>query len=199
VIVLGRHRDRPAAHHAMGSTALGVVTNSWAPCLILGGPIRLPLERVLVPVDCSDTSRGALVVALSWASALRGTKKLAGSESGEPVTLRALFVESSGAPADDFSGRRQALDKELDQLRQDAGSWANVAIDHAVVANSDVSLAIADYARDRQAHLIVIGTRGLGLDAIGRLGSVSLGVARRVAIPLLLVPPAVWSTYASAV
>jgi len=114
------------------------------------------------------------------------------------VDLRALLVERSAAPAAGVSVRARALDEELNRLRQDAGRWANVAIDCDVVANADVSLAIADYAGDQHADLIVLGTRGLGLDAIGRLGSVTLGVARRVAIPLLLVPPAVWSTYASA-
>lgn len=198
VIVLGRHHDRPGLRHAMGSTALGVVTNSWAPCLILAGAMRLPLEKVLVPVDLSSTSRGALVVGLSWASALRGAKKLAGSASDDTVDLRALLVERSAAPAAGVSVRARALDEELDRLRQDAGRWANVAIDCDVVANADVSLAIANYAGDQHADLIVLGTRGLGLDAIGRLGSVTLGVARRVAIPLLLVPPAVWTTYASA-
>jgi len=195
VIVLGRHRGRPALGKEMGSTALGVVNNSWAPCLILAGAMRLPLERVLVPVDLSRTSRGALVVGLSWASALRGTRALAGSASDDTVSLRALLVERLDSSAADFNER--ALDEELDRLRRDAGSWANVTIDCAVVANSDVPRAIADYATDEHADLIVFGTRGLGQDAIGRLGSVSLGVARRVATPLLLVPPAVWNAYAS--
>jgi nucleotide-binding universal stress UspA family protein len=149
-----------------------------------------------VPVDLSDTARGALVIGLSWASALRGTNKFAGAGSDAAVALRALFVERSVSTDADLASRARALDDELDRLRQDAGTWANVAIDRAVVSNSDVPLAIADYARNERTDLIVLGTRGLGLDAIGRLGSVSLGVARRVAIPVLLVPPAVWSTSA---
>lgn len=198
VIVLGKHRGRPAAlRHHLGSTALGVVTNSWAPCLILAQAMRLPLERVVVPVDLSDTSRGALMVALSWASALRPTKKAADGASNERVTLRALLVERPDSLGADPSGQARALDEQLDRLRRDAGGWANVAIDRALVANSDVPLAIADYAGDERADLIVLGTRGLGLDATGRVGSVSLGVGRRIAIPLLLVPPAVWSSYAS--
>src|SRR5690349_15943773 len=35
VIVLGRHRDRAPDAMRMGSTALAVATNSWAPCLVL--------------------------------------------------------------------------------------------------------------------------------------------------------------------
>ena len=197
VIVLGLHRGRSGSGHEMGSTALGVVTNSWAPCLILAGPMHLPLERVLVPVDLSETSRGALVVGLSWSSALRGTKKLPlGGDAGEAVALTALHVERS-SPSDAGASRQpKALDDELDRLRRDAGTWAHVAIDRAVVGNSDVPQAIANYASEHQPDLIVLGTRGLGLDAVGRLGSVSLGVAQRVTVPVLLVPPAVWHSYA---
>ena len=85
VIVLGEHSGRPRVNEGMGSTALAVVTNSWAPCLVLSKPMRLPLARVLVPVDLSIASRGALVVGLSWASALRGAQP-----TGKAVLLTAL-------------------------------------------------------------------------------------------------------------
>lgn len=195
VIVLGRHRGRTANGQRLGSTALGVVTNSWAPCLVLPGPMRLPLERVLVPVDMSDTARGALVVALSWASALRQAKKR-GAAKSDPVSLTALFVHDA-THAGESSGKQRALDDELKRLREDAGSWADVAISGEVVANDDVVAAIAGHASEHDSDLVVLGTRGLGLDAVGRLGSVSLGVAGRTAIPVLLVPPAVWNMYAA--
>jgi len=154
----------------------------------------MPLERVLVPVDLSDTSRGALVVALSWSSALRRAEKQHGSANGDSVSLTALFVDT--AQAGGASDRRQALDAELNRLRQDAGSWADVAIAGEVVSSTDVAAAVAGHASEHDSDLVVIGTRGLGLDAVGRIGSVSLAVANRVAIPVLLVPPAVWNSYA---
>lgn len=189
VIVLGEHRGRQAKSQGIGSTALGVVTNSWAPCLVLPKPMRLPLANVLVPVDLSTTARGALLVALSWASALRGTQRVHEGSGGESVALTALLVEA--APKREPS---QALDQELNQLRRDAGSWAGVGVRGVVVNNRDIPQAIADYAREHQSDLIVLGTRGLGSDAVGRLGSVALGVMRRLDVPLLLVPPAVWRT-----
>lgn len=185
-IVLGRHRGATASD-AMGSTALRVVTNSWAPCLILSQPLRLPLSCVLAPVDLSDTSRGALMVALSWASALRGAKT--------SVSLQVLLVESPRVAGGGPSMAKQTLDDELDRLRQDAGSWANVDVGDAVVTSDDVVAAIADTVRETDADLVVLGTRGLGVDAVGRLGSVSLGVAQRTAASVLLVPPAVWQSH----
>ena len=192
VIVLGEHRGSRLRSHGIGSTALGVVTNSWAPCLVLAGPMRLPLEHVLVPVDLSTTSRGALVVALSWTSALRGALKSAGPASTETALLTALRVEGSEGEAS-----RQALNEELDRLRGDAGNWAGVGVSGVVVVNRDVPGAIADYAREHQSDLVVLGTRGLGSDPVGRLGSVALGVARQLDSPILLVPPAVWESYSS--
>jgi nucleotide-binding universal stress UspA family protein len=90
----------------------------------------------------------------------------------------------------------QALDDALSELRREAGTWAGVSIDGRVAVSDDVAAGIAAYASEQSADLLVLGTRGLGLDAVGRLGSVSLGIARRVTSPILLVPPAVWSGYA---
>lgn len=192
VIVLGQHRGRRADQPSLGSTALGVVTNSWAPCLVLSQPMRLPLEHVLVPVDLSNTSRGALRVALSWASALRRATKGSGAAAHDSATLTALFVDAAKRHASP-----QALDDELDHLRREAGTWAGVSVRGVVVAKSDIAEAIAEYVGEHRSDLIVLGTRGLGSDAVGRLGSVALGVLRRMDQPILLVPPAVWESYAS--
>src|SRR5262245_30895462 len=67
VIVLGGHRRQPGAP---GSTADFVVRTAHVSCLILPATLTLPLRSVLVPVDANDTAHGALIVALTWASAL---------------------------------------------------------------------------------------------------------------------------------
>ena len=190
VIVLGQHRQ--GDQQRLGSTALGVVTNSWAPCLVLSQPMRLPLEHILVPVDLSNTSRGALFVALSWASALRKTRKDRGGAGGDTAALTALFVEPTKREASP-----RTLDDELERLRREAGTWAGVSVRSAVVANREIPQAIADYVGEHRSDLIVLGTRGLGSDAVGRLGSTALGVLDRVDQPVLLVPPAVWESHAS--
>jgi nucleotide-binding universal stress UspA family protein len=154
------------------------------------------LTRVLVPLDLSDTSRGALAVALSWASALRGSGRVGASTRNGPVALTALVVKTRGADA----GRgdaQETLEQELHRLRAEAGSWAKVEISAAVRSSSDVVTTIADHAREEQSDLVVLGTRGLGAGAVGRLGSVSLGVTQAVTTPILLVPPAVWAAHAA--
>lgn len=179
LIVLGPHREAPTADGRLGGTALAIATTSSAPCLIVRHGFELPLRRVLVPVDLSDTARGALVVALSWSSALRG-------DGDTPTQLTAMYVGHGATPSAEI-----ALTEELERVRKDAGAWAGVAIHGVTIASADVAGAIAERARDEHADLIVLGTRGLGLDGVRRLGSVSAEVSHRVDAPILLVPPAV--------
>ncbi len=189
VIVLGPHRGARIAGRALGGTALAVVTNIASPCLVVSNSLGLPLRRVLVPVDLSDTSRGALLVGLSWASALRGDGHVNLEHGG--VALTALHVQRSS----DRSATR-AIDTELDHIRRAASTWAGVSISGETTVNSNVTQGIIDYIGDSAPDLVVMGTRGLGLDAVGRLGSVAASVAMVVDVPTLLVPPAVWMEHA---
>jgi len=189
VIVLGPHRRRDAT--GLGSTALAVVTNAPVPCLVARTLLRLPLQRMVVAVDLSDTARGALVIALSWASALRARHSAA-----QPATsLTALHVRTS-APSTGADSSSE-LDEQLDRVRQEAGVWAGIAIESAAAVNAAPAAGIVAYATEHGADLVVLGTRGLGLDAIGRLGSVSAAVMQRLDVPALLVPPAMWAAYTS--
>ena len=190
VIVLGPHRNETdeATIGELGSTALAVVTNAAVPCLVAKRGLRLPLDHVVVGIDMSDTARGALLVGLSWASGLRAT-----GTSGESVTkLSTLHVRRSA------DSPPEVLEQAIARLRGDAGSWAGVSIEPQWVTGDSVAGGIAHFAIDYHAGLVVLGTRGLGLDRIGRLGSVSAAVMQQLSAPVLLVPPAIWTEYASA-
>lgn len=201
VIVLGPHRERAATDgkRALGSTALAVVTESAAPCLVACSPLHVPLGRVLVAVDQSDAARGALVVGLSWASALRAPTK---PKQPSAASMLVLHVHRASAAAKTRSHagqhRTAVLGRELERIRRDAGRWAQVSIDSVMRPGDDPAAAIVAAAAEGGADLIVVGTRGLGLDHTGRLGSVSESLVRTSRIPLLLVPPAVWASYDAA-
>lgn len=193
VIVVGPHRerDRVTGGHALGGTAREIVERADVPCLIVARPLKLPLERVLVPIDFSDTARGALLVGLSWASALR-----AGSTATRPTTLTALHVE--GERAADATARSEAsLERELGVLRGEQGAWAGVDVEGRVAQGADPARVIGRYALDHEADLVVVGTRGVGADDVDRLGSVSASVTVHVQVPTLLVPPSVWRAHAA--
>jgi nucleotide-binding universal stress UspA family protein len=194
VIVLGPHRERNenGTGRALGSTAVALQRNALAPCMIAARPLRLPLRRVLVAVALSDAARGALIVALSWASALR-----ARATSNDTTSLTALSVQSPD-PADPTAQER-ALDEEVRLIRKDAGAWAGIAIESVTVKNRDVAAGIISYVKEQVADLLVLGTRGLPPADAARLGSVSAAVTQQVDVPALLVPPAMWKRLAAEV
>lgn len=180
-VILGPHRrtGAPEGTGAMGSTAASVVAAAPCPCLVVPAELRLPLERVVVPVDLSEIAGGALSVALSWASALR--------PPGGEARLTALHVAPDPAPPTAAG----AVLGEVRRARARAGEGARVEIREAVVAGSDPAEEILRAAASDAADLLVMGTRGTAGAAPG-LGSVSAAVARRAPCPLLLVPPAAW-------
>ena len=186
VIVLGPHRERQSGARAsgLGSTALAVVTNAAAPCLVTSTPLRLPLSHVIVAVDLSDTARGTLLVALSWASALR-------SREAAPTQLTALHVIDTRSSAQD-EARARAVDEALSPIRRAAGEWAGVTLRSETIRAENAAEGIRAHATVHPAELVILGTRGLGDEPIGRLGSTSVEVMRRIEFPILLVPPAMW-------
>jgi nucleotide-binding universal stress UspA family protein len=193
VIVLGPHRTpgRDETDQQLGGTAQAVVERTFAPCLVTPRPLRLPLERVLVPIDLSETARGALLVALSWASALRTDAR-----GGSQTSLMALYVD---IPAKEPArpDPAAALQRELDTVNRGAGDWARVIVEGRTAEHTDAAAAIASYAADRRADLVILGTRGLGVDDVARLGSVSARLTCRLKLPMLLVPPGVWRAHAA--
>ena len=192
VIVLGPHRKEPRRErrHPFGSTAMGAVTRATAPCLVLAEPLRLPLECVVVAIDLSDTSRGALVTGLAWASALRAQERAAKNAT----KLIGLYVQSTQGGE---SSAAHELDDELNLIERDAGKWASVAIEKATATNASAAAGIVEYANAHDADLVVLGTRGTGLNEEQRLGCVASAVTQTLQLPTLLVPPAVWTAYAN--
>ena len=190
VVILGPHRERGSHSRSFGGTALAIVTNAWSPCLVAATPLRLPLRTVLVPVDLSDAARGALLVGLSWASALRGATEVEGGPDDTQLTV--LHVQSEPSRT-----RPAFVEKELAFIRESGGTWSGVAIHGETLCNSNVSEGISSFVTRHRPDLLVLGTRGLGLDVIGRLGSVAASVAQSTDVPTLLVPPALWMEHAS--
>jgi nucleotide-binding universal stress UspA family protein len=190
-MVLGPHRGGLDSTRALGGTALAVVTNAACPCLVVRRPLRLPLREVVVPIDVSDTARGALLVGLSWASALR-LNSPAGGHSG--ATLTALHVTTS----ENRGATSPAIERAVADVRDAAGTWAGVSIRTEAVTDTDVAHGIASYVVTHAPDLVAMGTRGLGIDRLGRLGSIAAAVTARIETPVLLVPPAMWMAYSQA-
>ena len=197
VVVLGPHRDRQAraGNRTLGSTALELVIESPVPCLVTTKLLRIPVGQIVVPTDLSQTASGALVVALGWASALRSRGNDVDDDADTSLTI--LHVRTTAATTAATS-TAALLETELERARESAGHWAGVAIDSELVQADNVVRAIAQFAEDRRADLVVAGTRGIASDSVERLGSVSSELLRELTVPLLLVPPAIWAAHAAA-
>lgn len=189
VIITGRRAPRVPMDRPLGGTAYAMVTRSLIPCLVVTSPMSPPMRRTVVAIDCSEASRGALLVGLSWASALRGR-----ADAGEPM-LTALHVHVGDGSAEQARMKR-TVDHELDVLRRHAGDWAGVNVSGITRPGPDTVGAILSTVTELESDLLVLGTRGLGAAADKTLGSVSAAVIGKLQKPVLLVPPAIWRDFA---
>jgi nucleotide-binding universal stress UspA family protein len=177
VVVLGAHRRRETGA-PLGSTARSVVVTAQCPCLVAGTELRLPLQRVMVPISVSGVTSGALLVALSWASALR--------TPGADADLVVLHVTVNPDP----ETVREAVHGQVVRARQRTYDAARVDVAERIIHGHDPAAAILREGASWSPDLLIMGTRARGTD--GELGSVSAAVVQETPCPLLLVPPAVW-------
>ncbi len=188
LIVLGRHRDRALADRVLGTTADHVVREAEVPCLVVPDGFRLPLRTVVAPVDPVEPARSAKRLALAWASSLGG---IGTRPPATALHLLAVLPESA------IAGEREepilaALEEGVAPGRGAAATAANVEVRSVVCRDASPAAGILAYAGKVDADLVVIGTRAPGAVARALLGSVASAVAREAAVPVLLVPPAVW-------
>ncbi len=176
VILLGTHHSRGFGDRVLGSTAESVVRKSRAPVLILNGPLKLPIRRMVVPTDFSDPARRASSVALAWARA-----------SAEPAAVTLVHV----AGVEFALSRDEDLRRDLRVEAGDAGQGAAPAVrmDTRLLRGSDPAGALITFAEETETDMVVLGTNGENALKRAFLGSVSSAMVRRAELPLLLVPP----------
>lgn len=139
--------------------------------------------RILVPIDASTTSQTAAEHAIALA---RATK----------AALRFVHVVDLVSPMGGLAGMAEVVTGNarllLDDWNARASQWGldvSTAIAETDARHPRVADAIVAAAGDWRADLIVIGSHGHGGVRHLVLGSVAEGVARRSAVPVLLVHP----------
>ncbi len=143
----------------------------------------MDIQRVLCPVDFSETSGKALhhaaAVARWYGAELHILNAIA------PV-ITPPFTLSAALPANIEEETRAAAEHSLHQLVLSTGLAAG-GVREAIRFGTAVP-AIGDYARDQQIDLIVLGTHGLsGLEHL-LLGSVAERVLHYAPCPVLTIP-----------
>ena len=142
------------------------------------------IHNILCPVDRSDISRRALLVAAAlarWYDARLRVMEVVSvplpASSAMPVADQTVSMDV-----------HRALLEELDRFAEPARS-SGVPM-HFTVEEGNVTNEILSEARDLHADLIVMGTHGRsGFDRLA-LGSIAEKVLRRAPCPVLTVPPA---------
>ena len=142
----------------------------------------MKLERILCPVDFSPTSEASLDYAIELAKEFGAAIELLHSYQVSPAVMSPY---GPGMHGDFIEEYRQAAADQLAKTREKVEA-AGVAV-KAVLSQEYPSEAIVRAAKEGQADLIVIGTRGLtGLKHV-LLGSVAERTLRMAPCPVLTV------------
>jgi nucleotide-binding universal stress UspA family protein len=136
-------------------------------------------KRIVIATDGSPGSRAAVDEGLSLAESMDAD-----------VTFVSVRPSPSPVLGDPYYQR--ALARELDRSRAALASAVEFAEKRGVDCEAeslegDPAEQIARLARDREADLVVVGSRGLGPFKGALLGSVSSGVVRRAGRPVFVV------------
>jgi nucleotide-binding universal stress UspA family protein len=186
LIVVGRHRPRPAGDSFLGSTADRVIRTAEVPCLVIGSVLSMPLRRLLVPLDMSDPALRALDAALRW-----------GTSSGQPggggaAELTVLHVIPRVFDVKDVAFDTAVigpeLEREITAARARVGA-PDITVRELVRWGDRPAEEIVRVAGEEATDLIVLATHGYGAIKRFLIGSVASGVARGAPCPVLLIPP----------
>lgn len=182
LVVLGPHRDRGFADRMLGSTAESVLRHAPVPCLIVNGPLSLPLDRILVPVDFSPSSRAAVATALQFADQV---SKSTGEASVTVAHVAEPGMDLAGLPTADERNREDLLATASEASRE---AGVDRRVETALLRGGDPSEELLVHADEAGTQMIVMSTQGESALVRALLGSVSSALVRRSPVPLLLVP-----------
>jgi nucleotide-binding universal stress UspA family protein len=188
LIVLGTHGRGGLDRFVTGSVTEKVLRKASCPVLTVPPPVseapaQVPVlfERILCPVDFSDSSTKALTYALSLAQEADAQLMVMHVLEGLPERDAQMYKRF------DLSKYEQALsDDALDRLQKaipdEARSWCKP---EALVGSGKAYREILRVARDRDAHLIVMGVQGRNPVDLMLFGSTTQHVVRQATCPVL--------------
>ena len=142
-------------------------------------------ERILVPVDGSDTANRGLQEAIRLSKALGGELRLVHIVDDSPLALNPETGIAAAPLVADFAQAGRSILEEARHVAQAEG------IEPSVVLHENFTGQIADLiveeARKSRAEIIVMGTHGRRGVRHAVLGSDAEAVVQRADVPVLLV------------
>jgi nucleotide-binding universal stress UspA family protein len=193
MLVMGTHGASGFQHLVLGSVTEKVLRRVRCPVLTvpprMHGAARLPFQRILCPIDFSDSSLSAL----EWAWSLA-------QESGATVTLLHVIEwpwdEPPAPPFERLPGHEA---RQLVEFRKAAESSARLQLRSLVPENLRERCSSEPLVRHGKAHrevlaaaeghadLIVMGVHGRNVVDLALFGSTTNQVVRRASCPVLTV------------
>ena len=188
LVVVGRSRRSALQTAVLGSVSFAVAAHARCPVVVVregGNRHPGPALPVVVGIDGSRPALGAVALALSfarvWEAPLRIVSAyLAPSLGAYPETFDDALL-STAADQPWASAARVAVDEAVRQARTTEPSVSVTGVAEPGRAED----VLVDASRD--AGLVVVGSRGHGGFVGLMLGSVSHGVMRRSASPVVVV------------
>lgn len=146
------------------------------------------IQRILCPIDFSETSRHALehavAIAKWYESQITALHVIHVPLFPQPPILFADVANSAMPTQLERQSREEELRAWLEPAHR-AGVKTDVLVDEGNAATR-----IVEHAQSRQADLVVMGTHGLSGFERFMLGSVAEKVLRKARCPVMTVPPA---------
>lgn len=197
-VIVDEARDR-AAHAIVAGTrarggALGLgsvvsemLRGSEFPVIVVKQGARIPpalgrAMRVVVAADGSAESLRAAALVPAWRAWL-GEVEAHVVHAQEPVPLLDKLIPPHGDPL-----RRESAQEGERMARACADALAGCASVQTHVLPGDPATCIARLAGERDADLVIMGTRGRGARAHAVFGSVAMKTVHWSAVPVVLVP-----------
>lgn len=169
LLIVGARGAGFMRHWLLGGTAERLLHKTLRPVLVVKQPPREAYRNVLVPVDFSPWSQGAICLALAVAPQAE-LILLHAYEVAFEGKLRFAGVEEEVIRRHRETTRREALAR-LQQAAADAGIAA--ANWRPVVIHGDAASRILEQEEEQGADLIVLGKHGVGMTEEFLLGSVT--------------------------
>lgn len=173
VVMSSTGRGRSAA--VLGSVADDVLRAMFGPIIVVGPHVFEPGSfsgDIVVPVDGSEFSETSLPLAASWGIALGATPWIV-EVLTDAVPLSSDVLESSYAA----------------RLARDLRVQTHHDVEFEVLHGPSASHAIADYAKQNKARLIVMSTHGRSGIRRLTLGSTAASVVHDAICPVVLHRP----------
>ncbi len=143
-------------------------------------------QRILVPVDGSDTAQRALDEATRLASALQAELRIITVIDPFLINRESIYFDTDMVRQDLQAAGRELLETSRTMAAKEAITVSTQLVELDKPTTSIAEMVAAE-AQDWSADLIVVGSHGRrGVQRL-LLGSVAEGVARNAPVPVLLV------------